>query len=200
VAEGILQLPVDGTGKQLRTVTNPAVAGGAHQEVVSLAGPDGTLLDPATQATLAAVLARLLATLSVGGTVTVANPTAAGLTDGQLRAAAVPVSGFPASQAVSAAALPLPSGAATDATAANLLAGFLARYKAVTTAKATYNTSGNHTLITPPAGQSLRVVWLYAQAKADLDEDIQSRFDFELHKHEPCSVHGLEAWPARLVL
>jgi hypothetical protein len=53
--------------------------------------------DPATQATLAAVLARLQATLAVSGP----------LTDVQLRAAAI---------AISAAALPLPAGAATEAT------------------------------------------------------------------------------------
>jgi len=118
VAEVILTLP---TGEKLRALTNAAVAAGALQEVVTLALPDGTLADPATQTTLAAVLARLLATLTVGGTVTVSNPTAQGLTDAQLRAAAVPVSGFPATQPVSATALPLPAGAATEATAASLL-------------------------------------------------------------------------------
>jgi len=112
MAETTLRLPVDGTGQALRVLTNPAVDGGALQEVVTLALADGTLADPATQATLAAVLARLLATLTVGGTVTVSNPTAQGLTNTELRATAVPVS---------ASALPLPAGAATEATVTGLL-------------------------------------------------------------------------------
>jgi len=59
------------------------------------------------------------ATQPVSGTVTVANPTATGLTDTQLRASAVPVSGtfYQATQPVSVASLPLPAGAATEATA-----------------------------------------------------------------------------------
>jgi hypothetical protein len=55
----------------------------------------------------------------VTGAVTVGNfPAQTGLTDAQLRASAVPVSGsfFQATQPVSAASLPLPSGAATETT------------------------------------------------------------------------------------
>lgn len=71
------------------------------------------------------------ATLAALETVTIANPTAQGLTDAQLRASPVPVSGefyqatqpvsgtfYQATQPVSAAALPLPAGAATEATQA----------------------------------------------------------------------------------
>lgn len=46
------------------------------------------------------------------------------------------------------------------------------RFGAVSTAKATYTTSGNHTLITPAAGNALRVVWMYAQAKGALDTGV----------------------------
>jgi hypothetical protein len=55
-----------------------------------------------------------------GGSITVDGP----LTDAQLRAAAVPVSGtfFQATQPISAVALPLPAGAATEATLATRLA------------------------------------------------------------------------------
>lgn len=44
------------------------------------------------------------------------------------------------------------------------------RFEAVQTAKATYTSSGNHTLVAAPTSPSaLRVVWLYAQAKGVLD-------------------------------
>lgn len=46
MAEGTVVLPPDGSGKTLRTVTNPGVASGAHQEVVTVALADGTELDP----------------------------------------------------------------------------------------------------------------------------------------------------------
>lgn len=68
---------------------------------------------------------------------------------------------------------------------------------AVLTAKATYTTSGDHTLITPPAGQSLRVVWLYAQAKGALDTGVvlvsftlgSNSYEFELTGSQPF-MHG----------
>lgn len=55
---------------------------------------------------------------AVTGTLAVSTGQAQALTDAQLRAVPVPVSGafFPATQPVSAAALPLPAGAATEAT------------------------------------------------------------------------------------
>lgn len=58
------------------------------------------------------------ATLAALETVTIANPTAQGLTDAQLRDSPVPVSGdfYQATQPVSATALPLPAGAATETT------------------------------------------------------------------------------------
>lgn len=61
------------------------------------------------------------------------------------------------------------TGSATQATLASLLTEFQNKYDVVQTAKATYNTLGNHDLITPSAGTALRVVWLYAQAKGALD-------------------------------
>lgn len=84
----------------------------------------------ATEAGLGAVVAALGTPLQAGGSVAVSNFPAtqpvsftwAGLTDAQLRATAVPVSGtfWQATQPVSAAALPLPSGAATETTLASL--------------------------------------------------------------------------------
>lgn len=46
MAEGTVVLPPDSTGKTLRTQTNAGVASGAHQEVLTLALADGTLIDP----------------------------------------------------------------------------------------------------------------------------------------------------------
>lgn len=95
----------------------------------------------ATDAGLAAVVGALGTPLQAGGAVAVSNFPAtqpvsgtfwqatqpvsftwAGLTDAQLRATAVPVSGtfWQATQPVSAAALPLPAGAATETTLASL--------------------------------------------------------------------------------
>lgn len=84
MAEALIRLPPDDTGKALRTQQVTVAATDVHQEVHTLAAADGTLLDPATlatQATLASVLstlqgvlAALQATLTVGGTVT-ATPT-----------------------------------------------------------------------------------------------------------------------------
>lgn len=94
-------------------------------------------------ATLAEILAAVSATLAVGGTVSISNlpatqpvsgtvaisnfpgtqPVSGPLTDAQLRAADVPVSGtfWQATQPISAAALPLPAGAASETTLATLL-------------------------------------------------------------------------------
>ena len=60
------------------------------------------------------------ATLAALETVTIANPTAQGLTDAQLRDTPVPVSGtfYQATQPVSAVDFPLPNGATTEATQA----------------------------------------------------------------------------------
>lgn len=60
--------------------------------------------------------------LSVVGSVVADTGLAQPLTNAQLRAADVPVSGtfYPATQAISAAALPLPTGAATESTAASI--------------------------------------------------------------------------------
>ena len=80
----------------------------------------------------------------------------------------VAVSNFPAAQPVSGtvtANLGTVAGVALDAT----LVPVRNRFNFVTTAKATYTTSGDHTLVSPPAGQSLRATWLYAQAKGALD-------------------------------
>lgn len=46
--EGVVVVPPDSTGKALRTITNGGVASGAHQEVVTLAGSAGDLLDVTT--------------------------------------------------------------------------------------------------------------------------------------------------------
>lgn len=104
MAEGVVQLPPDSTGKSIRTMTGGASQpASTHQEVHTLALGDGTIVPG-----------------DAGG-------------------------------------LMVQAGATSK------------KFDAVLTAKATYTTSGDHTLITPPGGQSLRVLWFYAQAKGLLD-------------------------------
>ena len=92
MVDGNVQVPADGVGKKLRTVV---VDTDKHQEVVTLAAADGTILDqPLTDDELRATSvpvsgpltdAQLRASglpVSVAGTVAVSGP----LTDAQLRA------------------------------------------------------------------------------------------------------------------
>lgn len=89
------------------------------------------------------------------------------------------------------------TGRASETSLAALLAEFRNKYDVVSTAKATYTTSGNHTLITPPAGQSIRSVWFYAQAKGALDTGVvvvsftlgPNSYEFELTGSQPFA-HG----------
>ncbi len=92
-------------------------------------GIDGTYTDVAVGAELPIALSAAqitalqpLATQPVSGTVTANTGLSQPLTDAQLRATPVPVSGtfFQGTQPISAAALPLPTGAATETTVAAL--------------------------------------------------------------------------------
>lgn len=97
-----------------------------------LTAPDGSDLTPLTDAELRATAVPVSGTLALDAPTLAALETiqanTGGLTDAQLRASAVPVSG-PLTDAalraspvpVSAASLPLPAGAATEATVAGLL-------------------------------------------------------------------------------
>ena len=78
-------------------------------------GSSGGLTDAELRAAPVPVSMSFPTTQQVGGTVTVSNP---GLTDTQLRATPIAVSGtfWHATQPVSATALPLPTGAATETT------------------------------------------------------------------------------------
>lgn len=78
-------------------------------------GSSGGLTDAELRAAPVPVSMSFPTTQQVGGTVTVSNP---GLTDTQLRATPIAVSGtfWQATQPVSATALPLPTGAATETT------------------------------------------------------------------------------------
>jgi hypothetical protein len=113
-----IQVDPDSTGKIVDTAT---VAG--NERVIEVIG------DPVVAAAVARVLNGAPAAGDYGLVVRVASPT--GLTDAQLRASAVPVSGtffqatqpvsgtfWQATQPISAAALPLPAGASTEATLA----------------------------------------------------------------------------------
>lgn len=150
----------------------------------------------------------------VSGTVVVSNlpatqPVSGPLTDTQLRAAPVPVS-FPADESgltdTELRATPVPvsgtvalsnpteTGLAKDATVLPVLK----RFDSVLTAKATYTTSGDHTLIAAPASPlALRPVWFYAQAKGVLDTGTvvvsftlgARSYEFELTGSQPFA-HG----------
>ena len=109
---------------------NPLPIAGA----VTISGVATASKQDTGNSTLGAILAALRSTLSIGGAVTVSNlpatqPVSGPLTNAELRASAVPVSGtvgvsgsvavtgtfWQATQPISAASLPLPTGAATAA-------------------------------------------------------------------------------------
>lgn len=119
-----------------QAVTGPLTDSQLRATAVPVSGP---LTDTQLRATA----------IPVSGTVTVSGP----LTDTQLRATAVPVSGpitdtqiratalpvslsFPATQPVSAAALPLPAGASTETTLASILSKIIAAPATETTVAA----------------------------------------------------------------
>jgi hypothetical protein len=126
---------------------------------------DATLSTRASETKLEAVRSLLAATLAVAGTVALDGPTLAALET-------ITVANFPAVQpvngtvAVSNMVAATETGLAKDAT----LSPVRDRFAAVQTAKATYTTPGDHTLIPAPASPlALRPVWLFAQAKGALD-------------------------------
>lgn len=151
------------------------------------------LLDESLVATLDPASLAALETISVGN-FPATQPVSGPLTDAQLRAASVPVAGpLTDAQLRAAAVLVSLPGVASQATLAALLSEFQNKYDVVQTAKATYTSSGPHTLITPPAGQALRVTWLFAQAKGTLDTGTVvvgftlggSSYEFELTGFQP---------------
>jgi hypothetical protein len=83
---------VDATGAAVDFATATNV-----QAVATSLGTDGTspptITGTGVRGWLRGIYERLTGTLTIGGTVTVANPTAQGLTDAQLRASAIPVTG-----------------------------------------------------------------------------------------------------------
>jgi len=108
------KLAVDAAGRVTVVQSGPVAVTGTFFQTTQPVSGTVTVANPtATGLTDAQIRAT---PVPVSGTVTVANPTATGLTDTQLRAVAVPVSGafFQATQPVSATALPLPTGAAQD--------------------------------------------------------------------------------------
>lgn len=105
-----INLGADGTDDGFVSSANPLPTTGKVQNAA------GTVVNPATSSDITNVVNAVLSTLSVAaaGTFPVSGP----LTDTQLRATAVPVSGTIAVSGtvpVSAASLPLPTGAATAA-------------------------------------------------------------------------------------
>lgn len=143
-----VQLPLNGPGTKLQTVDNNGVVLGDERELVQLGKSDGTVdtsiaallsgLRGQPAGTLDAIRALLAATLQVAGAVTVSNlpvtqPVSGTVTanlgtiDGAATSAAqlpnnhnVVVTSAPTT-AVTAASLPLPTGAAADATLPKLV-------------------------------------------------------------------------------
>ena len=119
----------------------------------------------AKQAILSAESVTIPGTVTVQGTVTATGP----ITDAQLRAAdvkitldgeSVPVTGtfWQSTQPISAASLPLPTGAATQATLAAIDTS--TSKVALVVASGSVNGSGNNTLITPASGKKLRLSYV----------------------------------------
>jgi hypothetical protein len=104
---------VSGNGTVISILKAIASGGGGLTDAQLRATPV-PVSGPLTDIQLRASAVAISGTVSIAGTVPVSGP----LTDAQLRAVAVPVSGtfFQATQPVSAASLPLPTGAATEAT------------------------------------------------------------------------------------
>lgn len=94
----------------------------------------------------------LLARLKDIATALQSVPVTGPLTDGELRAAAVPIS---------AASLPLPAGAALDATLALRYGGGKSPYSATIAA------AGNTTVITPATGKRIELLWVSFIPNAD---------------------------------
>jgi hypothetical protein len=126
-AAGAITAPTDGSTATAAGISTEA----AQDKQIALlqqllTQPAAGSTDRATETTLAAVAAQLAGTLNVAGKFFQATqPVSGPLTDTQLRATPVPVSGFPttypvtgaffqATQPVSLASAPLPAGAATD--------------------------------------------------------------------------------------
>jgi hypothetical protein len=122
-------------GKEVQVCEMVAITGtdGAYvaNNPFTIAGtPAGFLLtvQGAPAGTALPVTGTINAALSVGSvgtpmrvdpTGSTIQPVSGPVTDAQMRAAPIPVTGFPATQPISAAALPLPAGAATETTLAN---------------------------------------------------------------------------------
>lgn len=166
----------------------------------------GTIDGAATETTLAALLTEMGQKLESGGVVALDGATLAALETISVAnwPAVQPVNGTVGLDAAALAALETitvanptanpETGLAKDATVLPVLK----RFDSVLTAKATYTTSGDHTLIAAPASPlALRPVWFYAQAKGALDTGTvivsftlgARSYEFELTGSQPFA-HG----------
>lgn len=138
-------VPVSGTV----SVTEPVTVDGA------------VALDAATLAALENIV--------VSGTVALDAPTLAALeTINAVVSGNVTVSNFPATQAISAASLPLPAGAATAALQDAVLAALVNRYGGgKDPVTATVTASGDTVIRTPAAGNRIDLYWASAVNRDD---------------------------------
>lgn len=138
MSDSKVQVAPDGAGKSIQTHANDLGAGEVHAQAVVLTNPDGTVKTTVAVSDGGGSLT-VDGSVTVGGTVAVSNlpatqPVSGPLTDGQLRASPVHVTDGGGSLTVdgtvavsgtvpvSAAALPLPAGAAAEATLAAMSA------------------------------------------------------------------------------
>jgi len=210
MAEGSIGLPLDGAGKQLRTLTGgTAQPAGTHQEVDSLAHPDGTLvvvgaglpvaLDVNGQ--LAALLTELGQKLEPGQAVALDAATLAALES--ITAAVtgtVAVSNLPATQPVSgpltdtqlrATALPVSADTLTTIAAAldNRFGG------GKTAVPFTVTAAGDTTIYTPAAGKAVRL--FSVSALADSDQATTPLIKVLLGSVEVTRGHAIGDWEIR---
>ena len=211
MAEGSIGLPPDGAGgKKLRTLTGGAAQpADTHQEVDSLAHPDGTLvvagaglpvaLDVNGQ--LTALLTELGQKLEPGQAVALDAATLAALEN--ITAAVtgtVSVSNMPATQAVSGPitdgqlrAAPVPVSADTLTTIAAALDNRFGGGK--TAVPFTVTAAGDTTIYTPAAGKAVRV--FSVSALADSDQSTTPLIKVILGAAEVTRGHAIGDWEIR---
>lgn len=182
---------VDVLTEAMGRIQSPKIIGGSQtRKVEVMSRSEGEAVNPATserqdtaKTVLDAIQAAVEGTLSVSGTVTATGgltdaelrAAAVGvsgpLTDAQLRASAVPVDGSGVTQPVSAAALPLPAGAATAANQATGNGHLSTLAGTVTGGKQQVDVASSAL----PAGAATETTLAAIKAKTDLLPDVRTR-------------------------
>jgi len=152
VAESYIQPPPNSTGSKIRTVAVVIGADTVHQQVAVLSASDGTLFSGdalGLDVDVSDNAARVLGHVQVDN-LPATQPVSGPLTDAQLRASVVPVSGsfYQALQPI--------SGSPDKRFA-----------EGKTTRAGSISTVGDNSIITPAAGKLLRVFWVGLSSSQD---------------------------------